>query len=82
MPFAHSRSTGEHLMPRGKYNKTPKRARTFQCSNEIIISVKEARKILGKECSDKLSDADLSKMIGVFSKLANSLVDANIVPKN
>lgn len=69
-------------MPRGKYNKPPKQTKAFQCSNEIIISTKEARKILGKECSDKITDADLSKMIGVFSKLADSLISANMVPKN
>ena len=67
---------------RDKYEKPPKKKNGFLCSDKIIISLKEARKILGKECSDKLSDADLSKMIGIFSKLADSLVDDNIVPKN
>ena len=65
-----------------EYKKTPKKKDSFLCSNKIIISVKEARKLLGKDCSDKLSDADLSRMIGIFSKLASSLVDTNIVPKN
>lgn len=68
-------------MPRGKYNKPPKRQSSYICSTEMIISLKEARKLLGKETSEKLSDSDLSKMIGTFSKLADSLVDANIVPK-
>ena len=65
-----------------EYKKTPKKKDGFLCSDKIIISVKEARKLLGKDCSDKLSDADLSRMIGIFSKLASSLVDTNIVPKN
>lgn len=66
---------------RNEYKKPIRKKDGFLCSDKIIISVKEARKLLGKDCSDKLSDADLSRMIGVFSKLANSLVDTNIVPK-
>ena len=66
---------------RNEYKKPIRKKDGFLCSNKIIISVKEARKLLGKDCSDKLSDADLSRMIGVFSKLANSLVNTNIVPK-
>lgn len=69
-------------MLRGKYNKPPKKQSTFQCPKEIIISVKEARKILGKEYSDKISDDDLTRMIGLFTKLADSLIDSNMVPKN
>ena len=30
------------------------------CSNEIIISTKEARKLLGKADSDKISDLELA----------------------
>lgn len=59
---------------RGK-NKSPK-------PDSIIISVKEARKILGKEMSEKLSDEDLAKMIGLFHKMAESILDSNPVPKN
>lgn len=66
---------------RNEYKKPIRKKDGFLCSDKIIISVKEARKLLGKDCSDKLSDADLSRMIGVFSKLANSLVNTNIVPK-
>ncbi|MBQ3280167.1 hypothetical protein IJG92_00695 [Candidatus Saccharibacteria bacterium] len=65
-----------------EYKRPAKKKDGFLCSDKIIISVKEARKLLGKDCSDKLSDTDLSRMIGVFSKLANSLVDTNAVPKS
>lgn len=57
----------------GKYNPE---------TDSIIISVKEARKILGKEMSDKLSDEDLARMIGLFHKMAESILDSDIVPNN
>ena len=46
----------------GKYNPE---------TDSIIISVKEARKILGKEMSDKLSDEDLARVIGATKKEPN-----------
>lgn len=57
----------------GKYNPE---------TDSIIISVKEARKILGKEMSDKLSDEDLAKMIGLFHEMAENILDSDIVPNN
>ena len=57
----------------GKYNPE---------TDSIIISVKEARKILGKEMSDKLSDEDLARMIGLFHKMAESILDSDIVPNH
>ena len=57
----------------GKYNPE---------TDSIIISVKEARKILGKEMSDKRSDEDLARMIGLFHKMAESILDSDIVPNN
>lgn len=69
-------------MLRGKYNKPPKKKNGLLCSNEIIISTKEARKILGKEESDKVSDEDLARLIGLMHKIANDLIDVKIVPKN
>jgi len=57
----------------GKYNPE---------TDSIIISVKEARKILGKEMSDKLSDEDLARMIGLFHKMSESILDSDIVPNN
>lgn len=57
----------------GKYNPA---------TDSIIISVKEARKILGKEMSYKLSDEDLARMIGLFHKMVESILDSDIVPNN
>lgn len=48
----------------------------------MIISLKEARKILGKEDSEKISDHDLAVMIGSMSKMADCLLNVKIVPKN
>ncbi len=56
-------------------NKSPK-------PDSIIISVKEAREILGKEVSDKLSDVDLARIIGLFSQMAESILDSDVVPNN
>lgn len=50
--------------------------------DEPIITVKEARKILGKNVSDRLSDEDLARVIGWMHKIVSNLIDANIVPKN
>lgn len=69
-------------MLRGKYNKPPKKKSNLLCSNEIIISTKEARKIIGKEDSDKISDEDLARLIGLMHKIASDLIDVKIVPKN
>ena len=54
----------------GKYNPE---------ADSIIISVKEARKILGKEMSDKLSDEDLARIIGTTKKESNSDSDSHMV---
>lgn len=51
-------------------------------TDSIIISVKEARRILGKELSDKLSDEDLARTIGLFHKMAESILDSDIVPND
>ena len=48
-------------------------------TDSIIISVKEARKILGKEMSDKLSDEDLARVIGATKKESNSDSDSHMV---
>lgn len=47
-----------------------------------IISVKEARKLLGKKISDKLSDEDVLGLIGNMSFLANRLLETKTVPRN
>ncbi len=47
-----------------------------------IITVKEARKILGKKVSDGLSDEEVGRLIGSMTFLANRLLDTRIVPQN
>lgn len=47
-----------------------------------IISVKEARKLLGKKISDQLSDEEVGELIGNMSFLANRLLEAKSVPHN
>ena len=39
-------------MSRGEYKKLPKKESSFLCSDKMIISLKEARKILGKKDSE------------------------------
>ena len=69
-------------MSRGEYKKLPKKESSFLCSDKMIISLKEARKLLGKDDSEKISDHDLAVMIGSMSKMADCLLNAKIVPKN
>lgn len=49
---------------------------------EPIITIGQARRLLGKQVSDGIDDIYLSRMIGLLSSLAESLIDANLVPKN
>lgn len=49
-------------------------------SEKPIISVKEARKILGKEY-DNVSDDNLMGIIKSLSQIANYYLDSIIVPK-
>ena len=65
-----------------KQRKAAKRNDGFLYSDKAIISVKEARKILGKEVSESLSDADLMEVIGIMSKLADALLSEEFVPNN
>jgi hypothetical protein len=44
-------------------------------SGGLIISIKEARKVLGKD-AESLSDDDLIKVIVSFSKISNGIFDA------
>ncbi|MBQ3474301.1 hypothetical protein IJH24_02660 [Candidatus Saccharibacteria bacterium] len=69
-------------MLRGRYKKATWKDNGFLYSDKAIISVKEARKILGKEVSDSLSDADLMEVIGIMSKLADVLLSEEFVPNN
>lgn len=69
-------------MLRGKYKKATKRKDSFLCSKEIIITTKEARKLLGKEVSDKVTDEELARIIGLMHRLANDLIDSRIISKH
>lgn len=46
-----------------------------------IITVKEARKVIGKELSSKLSDEQLGCLIGDFSTIAREMLEASLVPQ-
>ena len=48
----------------------------------MVISLKESRKLLGKEDPEKISDYDLAVMIDSMSKMADYLLNIKIVPKN
>lgn len=61
------------------YKKAQKHKDSFLCSNEIIISTKEARKLLGKADSDKISDLELANLIGLMHRIASDLIDIKIV---
>ena len=74
-----SRHTGKAFMPRTPYKKAQKYKDSFLCSNEIIISTKEARKLLGKADSDKISDLELANLIGLMHRIASNLIDIKIV---
>lgn len=69
-------------MLRGKYRKAIKRKDNFLCSKEIIITTKEARKLLGKDASDKVSDEELARTIGLMHRLANDLIDSRMISKH
>lgn len=47
-----------------------------------IITIKEARKILGKQVSDRLSDEEVGRLIGGMAFLANRLLEAKSVQQN
>lgn len=42
----------------------------------MIISLKEARKLLGKEMSDKFSDLEVEKLIDDLNGLARAYIDS------
>ena len=43
--------------------------------SKLVISVKEARKILGKESSDSMTDEDLIGLIGSLTSLSSMLLE-------
>lgn len=51
----------------------------FELSSSPIISIKEARKVLGKDVRS-LSDKEVEQVINSFSRLANGLIMKAAVP--
>ena len=47
-----------------------------------IITVKEARKILGKKASDQLSNEAVGRLIGSMTLIADRLLESRLVPQN
>lgn len=69
-------------MLRGKYKKATRKKDSFLCSKVIIITTKEARKLLGEEISDRVSDEEPARLIGLMHRLANDLIDSRIISKH
>lgn len=44
----------------------------------MIISIKEAREIMGKEASRRYTDSDIEELINVLSVMANLAIDSYI----
>lgn len=66
-----------------KEDSSLSKTNTFEnCNLKPIISVKEARKLLGKKVSDQLSDEEVGRIIGSMSFLANRLLETKSVPQN
>lgn len=66
-----------------KEDSSLSKTKTFEnCHLKPIISVKEARKLLGKKVSDQLSDEEVGRLIGNMSFLANWLLETKSVPQN
>ena len=69
-------------MSKSRYRRSPKSEDDFLCSEKIIITIKEARKLIGKELSGQMSDEDLARVIGLMYKIADGLIDTKNVPKS
>ncbi len=64
-----------------KTNKVKQKQPIEDLLDKPIISVKEARKIIGKEASSRFSDEELGHIIGQMNFLANKMLDASLVPQ-
>ena len=71
----------EVILKRGEQKAGSKDAGILFQDKPIITS-KEARKLLGKELSDSLSDDDLMKVIKRMNTLSNALLSGDFVPQN
>lgn len=66
-----------------KEDSSLSKTKTFPKYNlKPIISVKEARKLLGKKVSDQLSDEEVGRLIDDMDFLANRLLETKSVPRN
>ena len=69
-------------------NLMPMCGQQFKSAEDILanykptLTLKQARRILGKDISDRIDDIHLSRMIGELSNLANAMIDDFSVPKN
>ena len=61
--------------------KQHKPARDILANEKPILTLRQARRLLGKQTSDSIDDMHLSRMIGAMSSLAESLISTNSVPK-
>lgn len=71
----------EVILKRGEQKAGSKDAGILFQDKPIITS-KEARKLLGKELSNSLSDDDLMKVIKRMNTLSNALLSGDFVPQN
>lgn len=66
-----------------KTDSTSAKTNTLEQYNlKPIISVKEARKLLGKKVSDQLPDEEVGRLIGYMSFLSDRLLETKTVLQN
>lgn len=69
-------------------NLMPMCGQQFESAESILadyrptLTLKQARRILGKDISDSIDDAHLSRILGELSNLAKAMIDDFSVPKN
>lgn len=70
------------LMSKNKSNFSKTKTDQIYDEYKPIITVKEARKIIGKKLSDQLSDEELGGLIGNMTLIADRLIANNPVPQS
>lgn len=79
----HTKLLGQEMLKMSKEDSSLSETNTLEnCNLKPIISVKEARKLLGKKVSGQLSDEEVGRLIGDMSLLANRLLEIKSVPQN
>ena len=69
-------------------NLMPMCGQQFESAESILadyrstLTLKQARRLLGKDISDSIDDARLSRILGELSNLAKAMIDDFSVPKN